>query len=396
MNRPDLRDTGGAVSSALTTAPDSSDLAAVRELARDFFAKEVAPLESKFIEQGFPDRSVYRKAGELGLLCMSVPDRYGGGGGTFAHEAILFEEQVRAGDSALQLGVHTGIVPHYILAYGTEEQKQRWLPKLASGEWIGAIAMTEPGTGSDLQAISTRAISSGSDYLVSGAKTFISNGRNCDLLIIAAKTDAGARASGISLLVAEVSDDTPGFERGRVLHKIGQQGQDTAELFFEELRIPAANLLGPAEGRGFVQLMEQLPNERLICAVASVAMMEHAVEVTTAYTKERHAFGKPLMAMQHTKFELAECATITRIARTFVDDCIARYLRGELDVPTAAMAKYWTSDQQCAIVDRCLQMFGGYGYTTEFPIARMFTDSRVQKIYAGANEVMKDIIARSL
>ncbi|MGX6509700.1 acyl-CoA dehydrogenase family protein [Rhodococcus sp. SJ-2] len=391
-----MRDTGGTVSTALTTTPDSSELAAVRELARDFFAKEVTPLEPKFVEQGYPDRSVYRKAGDLGLLCMSIPEVYGGGGGNFAYEAILFEEQIRSGDSAMQLGVHTGIVPHYILAYGTEEQKQRWLPKLASGEWIGAIAMTEPGTGSDLQAISTRAVRSGDDYLVSGAKTFISNGRNCDLLIIAAKTDPEARASGLSLIVSEISDDTPGFERGRVLDKIGQKGQDTAELFFDNLRIPAENLLGPVEGKGFIQLMEQLPNERLICAVASVAMMEHAVELTTAYTKERNIFGKPLMAMQNTRFELAECATVTRIARTFVDDCTEKFLRGELDVPTAAMAKYWTSDQQCSIVDRCLQLFGGYGYTTEFPIARMFTDSRVQKIYAGANEVMKDIIARSL
>lgn len=264
------------------------------------------------------------------------------------------------------------------------------------GEWIGAIAMTEPGTGSDLQAISTRAVRSGDDYLVSGAKTFISNGRNCDLLIIAAKTDATARAAGVSLLVAEVSDDTPGFERGRVLHKIGQQGQDTTELFFEDLRVPTAHLLGPAEGQGFMQLMQQLPNERLICAVASVAMIERAVELTVAYTKDRQVFGKPLMTMQNTKFELAECATIARVARTFVDDCVDRHLRGDLDVPTAAMAKYWASDQQCSVVDRCLQLFGGYGYTTEFPIARMFTDSRIQKIYAGANEVMKDIIARSL
>nr|WP_271211720.1 acyl-CoA dehydrogenase family protein [Rhodococcus wratislaviensis]GLK37890.1 acyl-CoA dehydrogenase [Rhodococcus wratislaviensis] len=382
--------------SSTPSNPDHGDLEAVRELARGFFTKEVAPFEDTFIYQGFPDRTVYRKAGELGLLCMSVPEQYGGGGGTFAHEAILFEEQVRAGDSALQLGVHTGIVPHYILAYGTEEQKHRWLPKLASGEWIGAIAMTEPGTGSDLQAISTRAVRSGDDYLVSGAKTFISNGRNCDLLIIAAKTDATARAAGVSLLVAEVSDDTPGFERGRVLHKIGQQGQDTTELFFEDLRVPAAHLLGPAEGQGFMQLMQQLPNERLICAVASVAMIERAVELTVAYTKDRQVFGKPLMTMQNTKFELAECATIARVARTFVDDCVDRHLRGDLDVPTAAMAKYWASDQQCSVVDRCLQLFGGYGYTTEFPIARMFTDSRIQKIYAGANEVMKDIIARSL
>lgn len=384
------------MTASLIPDADQADFNAVRDLARDFFATHVTPHTEKFVAQGRPDRSVYRKAGELGLLGMSVPEEYGGGGGTFAHEAILFSEQVRAGDSAMQLGVHAGIVPHYLLAYADKEQKQRWLPKLAAGEWISAIAMTEPGTGSDLQAITTRAVRSGDDYLVSGAKTFISNGANCDLLIIAAKTDPDARAAGVSLLVAEVGDDTPGFQRGRTLHKIGQQAQDTTELFFDEMRVPAAHLLGQAEGRGFAQLMEQLPNERLICAVAGAAMMQYAVEITTAYAKERHIFGKPLMAMQNTRFELAECATLARVAQTFVDDCTARHLRGELDIPTAAMAKYWVSDQQCAVIDRCLQLHGGYGYTTEYPIARMFTDSRIQKIYAGANEVMKDIVARSL
>lgn len=375
---------------------DRDDLTAVHELARDFFATYVTPRDEEFIAAGRPDREIYRKAGELGLLCMSVPEEYGGGGGTFAHEAALFTEQIRAGDSAMQLGVHTGIVPHYVLAYASEEQKKRWLPRLASGEWVGAIAMTEPGTGSDLQAITTRAIREGDEYVVSGAKTFISNGANCDLLIIAAKTDPAARAAGVSLLVAEVGDDTPGFTRGRTLDKIGQKAQDTTELFFDGLRVPVENILGGAEGRGFVQLMEQLPHERLIAAVAGVAMMERAVEVTTAYVKERQMFGKPLMAKQNTRFELAECATVTRVARTFVDDCIDRHLRGELDVTGAAMAKYWVTDQQCDVVDRCLQLHGGYGYTEEYPIGRMYTDARVQKIYAGANEVMKDLIARSL
>ncbi len=380
------------------TAPaqDADDLSAVRALARDFFAAHVTPREEEFIARGRPDRGVYRKAGELGLLCMSIPEEYGGGGGTFEHEAALFTEQVRAGDSAMQLGVHTGIVPHYLLAYGTEEQKRRWLPRLASGEWIGAIAMTEPGTGSDLQSITTRAVREGDEYVISGGKTFISNGVNCDLIIIAATTDPSARGAGVSLLVAEVDDDTPGFQRGRTLHKIGQQAQDTAELFFDGLRVPAGNVLGQHEGRGFIQLMEQLPHERLICAVAGAAMTEYAVEITAEYVKERTQFGTPLMAMQNTRFELAACATAARVARTFVDDCIARHLRGELDVQTAAMAKYWVSEQQCDVVDRCLQLHGGYGYTTEYAIARMFTDSRVQKIYAGANEVMKELIARGL
>lgn len=374
-----------------------SELDALRKLARAFCEKEVLPNAERFAKQGYPDRALYRRAGELGLLCMSVPTDYGGGGGTFAHEAVLFEEGSRSGDASLGgMGVHNGIVAHYVLAYATEDRRRRWLPRLASGEWIGAIAMTEPGTGSDLQRITTRAVRAGDEYVVTGAKTFITNGHNCDLLIIAAKTDPEQGAAGVSLLVAEVGDDTPGFSRGRILEKIGQKGQDTTELFFDELRIPAANLLGGAEGLGFYQLMEQLPQERLIVAVGAVAAMETAVELTTAYTKERQAFGKPLFGQQNTRFELAECATIARVARTFVDDCVARHVRGELDVATAAMAKYWLTEQQCAVIDRCLQLFGGYGYMAEYPIARMYADARVQRIYAGANEVMKELIARAL
>ncbi|AEF39177.1 acyl-CoA dehydrogenase family protein [Hoyosella subflava] len=372
------------------------ELTAVADLARKFFAKEVTPHTDRFIAQGFPDRDVYRKAGELGLLGMSIPEEYGGGGGTFAHEIVLFTEQVRACESSMQLGVHTGVVLHYLLAYGGEEQKRRWLPKLTSGEWIGAIAMTEPGAGSDLQGITTRAVREGDHYLISGAKTFISNGRNCDLVIIAAKTDTSKGAAGVSLLVAEVGDDTPGFERGRILDKIGQKGQDTTELFFDNLKVPAEHLLGEAEGLGFYQLMEQLPQERLIAAGAAVASMELAVELTTDYTKSRMAFGKPLFALQNTRFELAHCASVAQIGRVFLDDCIEKHLRGELDIATAAMAKYWLTEQQCDVATRCLQLFGGYGYTMEYPIAKIFTDSRIQKIYAGANEVMKELIARSL
>lgn len=372
------------------------ELTAVGELARNFFAKEVVPNEERYAEQGYPDKDLYKRAGDLGLLGMSIPEEYGGGGGSFANELVLFSEQIRSGDTAMQLGVHAGIVLHYLAAYGGEEQKHRWLPKLCAGEWVGAIAMTEPGAGSDLQSISTTAVRDGDEYVLSGAKTFISNGRNCDLVIIAAKTDQTQGAGGTSLIVAEVDDDTPGFSRGRILEKLGHKGQDTTELFFDELRVPAANLLGADEGRGFVQLMEQLPQERLIAGAVAVATMEHAVELTTRYTKDRTAFGKPLFGMQNTRFELAECATLARVGRAFIDDCIARHLRGELDVTTAAMAKYWLTEQQCTVVDRCLQLFGGYGYTMEYPIARMFADSRVQKIYAGANEVMKELVARSL
>ncbi|QII04459.1 acyl-CoA dehydrogenase [Rhodococcoides fascians A25f] len=374
----------------------ATELADVRQLARGFFEKEVAPHREDFAAAGRPSRDVYRTAGSLGLLGMSVPEQYGGGGGDFRHEAVLFEEQVRAGDTAMQLGVHSGIVPHYILAYASEEKKQRWLPKLCSGEWIGAIAMTEPGTGSDLQGITTRAVRDGDDYVVTGAKTFISNGSHCDLIIIAAKTDPSAGARGLTLLVAEVSDDTEGFHRGRVLHKIGQKGQDTAELSFDGLRIPAANILGDAEGRGFAQLMQQLPQERLICGIAAAAMIDAAVTQTVEYTKSRNAFGKTLFDLQNTKFELAECATIGRVVRTFVDDAVAQYISGTLDVTTAAMVKYWTTDRQFEVVDRCLQLFGGYGYMEEYPIARMFVDGRIARIYAGANEVMKDLISRSL
>ncbi|MFL6108063.1 MAG: acyl-CoA dehydrogenase family protein [Marmoricola sp.] len=373
-----------------------AELADLADLARKFFVTEVVPRRDEFADRGYPDRQLYARAGELGLLCMSVPEEYGGGGGTFAHEAVLFAEQVKAGDSTLQLGVHSGIVPHYLLAYANEENKRRWLPRLASGEWVGAIAMTEPGAGSDLQSITTKAVRDGDSYVLSGAKTFISNGRNCDLIIIAAKTDPTLGAKGVSLIVAEVADDTPGFSRGRSLKKIGQKGQDTTEIYFDGLRVPVGNLLGPAEGRGFVQLMEQLPHERLICGVAAVAMMEAAVATTVEYAKGRSIFGGSLYDMQNTRFELADCATTATVARAFLDDAIEKHLAGELDVRTAAMVKYWSTEQQFQVVDRCLQLHGGYGYMDEYPIARMFVDARISRIYAGANEVMKDLIARHL
>lgn len=383
----------------MSTAPTddlTTELADLSALAREFFTKEVAPRHEEFAAAGEPDRALYRRAGELGLLSMSIPEEYGGGGATFAHDAVLFREQARSAELSMQLGVHSGIVPHYLLAYASEEQKLNWLPKLASGEWIGAIAMTEPGTGSDLQSIATRAVRDGDEYVITGAKTFISNGATCDLLIIAAKTDPTLGASGVSLLVAEVGEQPAGFERGRKLKKIGQKGQDTTELFFDGLRVPATHLLGGVEGQGFIQLMQQLPQERLIIGAAALGAVEAAYEHTLTYAKERYAFGKPLFALQNTRFELADVATAVEVMRCFVEDAIAKHVRGELDVKGAAMIKLWCSEQQTQIVDRCLQLHGGYGYMEEYPIARLFVDGRISKIYAGANEVMKDLIARSL
>jgi alkylation response protein AidB-like acyl-CoA dehydrogenase len=366
------------------------------ELARTFFVKEVLPNEDKYLEQGHPDREMYLRAGAAGLLGMSVPEGYGGGGGTFAHAAVLFEEQTGTGEAALGLGVHVGIVMGYLVAYGSEEQKRRWLPGLCSGELVGAIAMTEPGGGSDLQAIRTRAVRDGDDYVVSGSKTFITNGLLADLVVLAVKTDPTEGAAGTSLLIAEVGEEVPGFRRGGVLHKIGLQGNDTAELFFDEVRVPAANLLGPEEGRGFYQMMEQLPQERLVIGVSAVAAMERAMDLTVRYTKQRTAFGKTLFEQQNTRFTLAECSAMARTGRVLIDDCITRHVAHGLDVATAAMAKFWLTDCQCTVIDRCLQLFGGYGYTLEYPIARMYADARVQKIYAGANELMKELVARSL
>lgn len=372
------------------------DLADVQSLLQDFFSKEVAPLEEKFQAQGFPDKDLYARAGELGLSGMSIPEEYGGGGGTFANLALLLHEQTAAGAGSLGFAVSDGIVAHYLLAYASEEQKLRWLPKLCSGDWVGAIAMTEPGTGSDLQAITTRAVRDGDDYLVSGSKMFISNGQLCDLVIIAAKTDPALGAKGISLLVAEVNDDTPGFTRGRKLDKLGMKGQDTSELFFDKLRIPASHILGGVEGKGFYQLMNQLPQERLITAITAQALSESAVKAALEYTKMREAFGKPLFELQNTRFELAECATITKVNRVFLDDCIVKHVNGELDAATASMAKYWVTDRTAEVVDRCQQLFGGYGYCLEYPIAGMYADNRVLRVLAGANEVMKELIARSL
>ncbi|WP_375489029.1 acyl-CoA dehydrogenase family protein [uncultured Jatrophihabitans sp.] len=371
------------------------DVEAFRELAHTFLAKECAPNEQRWGDQQHIDREVWTKAGELGLLCPSIPTEYGGGGGTFALEAALIEEQTRALAPSLGTSVHSTIVAHYINAYGTEEQKQRWLPKLASGEYVGAVAMTEPGTGSDLQSIKTKAIRTGDEYVIDGSKTFISNGFHANLIVTVAKTDPDNTAKGISLVVVE-TDELDGFSRGRVLKKIGQHGQDTAELFFDGVRVPATNVLGTDEGQGFAQLMQQLPQERLIIAVGAVAAVEVTLARTLEYTKERQAFGKSIFNFQNTRFKLAEVATTAKIARVFIDDCIAKHIRGELDIPTASMAKWWTTQMQCDVADECLQFFGGYGYMAEYPISRMYTDARIQKIYGGTNEIMKEIISRFL
>ncbi|MFD0360867.1 acyl-CoA dehydrogenase family protein [Nocardia sp. GCM10030253] len=372
------------------------EVEAVRDLAKTFFEKEVVPHEEKFVAQGHPDRALYNRAGELGLLCTALPSEYGGGGGTFAHDAAIIEEQAFAGDGALGMPVHSSIIAPYLNEFGSEELKRRVLPKAASGEMVLSIGMTEPGTGSDLQNIKTRAVREGDEYVITGSKIFITNGWLCDGIIIAVKTDPTKGAAGVSLIFAEVGDDTPGFTRGRILNKIGGKAQDTAELFFDGLRVPASNLLGEAEGQGFYQMMRLLAQERLVTAIIAVAMMEKAVGLTVDYTKGREAFGKPLFAMQNTKFELAECATIATVSRTFLDDCIVKHLRGDLDIPTAAMSKYWLTDQLGIVVDRCLQLFGGYGYMTEYPISQLYTGARVLRILAGSNEVMKDLIARSL
>jgi alkylation response protein AidB-like acyl-CoA dehydrogenase len=379
---------------AYRSAWADDDVIALKEMATKFFETEALPHRERWAAQKCVDRDFWYKAGELGLLCAGVPEEYGGGGGTIAHDFAIFEAQAVCGETGFGNQIHSGLVAHYILSYGTEEQKHRWLPGMASGAIVAAIAMSEPGGGSDLKALRTNAVREGDHYVVNGAKTFISNGSQADLVILVLKTDPAAGAKGVSLLVLETAD-APGYTVGRVLDKVGMRAQDTSELFFDDVVVPVSNLLGE-EGAGFGYAMRQLAHERMLVADWGVTVLESAVAETVTYTKDRTAFGKPLFEMQNTRFELAECATIARIARVFVDDCFVRHLRGELDPATASMAKAWVTDMQCQVIDRCVQLFGGYGYMLEYPIARMFVDSRAQKIYAGANEVMKELIARSL
>jgi acyl-CoA dehydrogenase len=370
------------------------ELNALRDVVRRFVQNELVPHQDEWRKQGFIDRDVWRQAGELGLLCTDIPEEYGGGGGGFGCEVVIAEELARAGISSFGNAVHS-ILAHYVLNYGTPEQRRRWLPAMARGEMVGAIAMSEPGAGSDLQAIRTTAMRDGDDYVVNGAKTFISNGYHAGLVGVVAKTDPTSRAHGISIVMAETRGLT-GYRVGRILEKIGQKGQDTCELSFEDCRIPVADLLGGQEGQGFIQLMTDLPYERTMIAVSAVASIERALELTVEYVKERQVFGKPLFELQNTRFKLAETKTIAHVARVFLDSCVERLMRGELDTETASMAKWWTTDMQCQVVDECVQLFGGYGYMLEYPIAHMYADARVQRIYAGANEIMKEIIARSL
>ncbi len=372
------------------------ELILLQDSLREFYAAEMVPHEERWQKQGHIDRAFWNKAGEFGILCASVPEEYGGMGGDFRHEAVIVTEQFRAaGFSGFGNSVHSQICAGYVLDYGTEEQKKRWLPKMASGEMVCAIAMTEPGTGSDLQNIKTTAKRDGNDYLVNGSKTFITNGQQADLIILVTKTDASAGAKGVSLLMIETAE-AEGFSRGRNLEKIGMKSQDTSELFFDNVRVPPENLLGGVEGQGFYQLMKALPQERLVVALGGAAVIEKALEETVAYTSERKAFGKALIELQNTRFKLAEVKTIAHVARVFLDDCIQKHLRGELDAATASMAKWWVTQMQCDVVDECLQLHGGYGYMLEYPIAQMYADARVQKIYGGSNEIMKELIARTL
>ncbi|MEX3006870.1 acyl-CoA dehydrogenase family protein [Hoeflea sp. TYP-13] len=373
----------------------SDDLTMLEDMANRFMEEEIAPHYERYEKQEIVDRQAWEKAGAAGLLCASMPEEYGGVGGTYAHEAIITEAIGHTGVDGFGIALHNAIVAPYILHHGSEEQKQKWLPRLATGELIGAIAMTEPGAGSDLQGVKATARKDGNHYVINGSKTFITNGQNANLVIVVVKTDPTAGAKGTSLMVVE-TDEVEGFERGRNLDKIGLKANDTSELFFNDVRIPTANLLGTEEGQGFIQLMTELPQERLLIANQAISMIERALALTIDYVRERKAFGKTVLDFQNTQFKLAELKSEATMARVFVNHCVEQHLKGELTPTTASMAKYMLTDLQCKVMDECLQLHGGYGYMNEYPIARMFRDARVQRIYGGTNEIMKLLIARSL
>ena len=365
-----------------------------RDAVRAFIQKEITPYHDRWEKEGIVSREVWQKAGKQGFLCMDMPEKYGGMGiKDFRYNAIISEEMARAGASGPGFVLQSDVVAPYLLSITSEEQKKRWIPGVVSGDLITAIAMTEPNTGSDLQAVRTTAIKDGEHYILNGQKTFITNGILSDLVIVVVKTNPAEKASGISLIVVERGME--GFSRGKNLEKIGLKAQDTAELFFDNVRVPVSNLLGE-EGHGFYYLMRNLPQERLSIATTAVAVAEYCLEMTIQYCKDRRAFGRPIGKFQNSRFKLAEMKTEVTIGRTFVDQCILELNAGKLSVEKAAMAKWWTTEIQCKVVDECLQLHGGYGYMTEFPIAKAYTDSRVQKIYGGTNEIMKEIIGRAM
>ena len=366
-----------------------------RKSLRRFFAEEVMPHHERWEEQQHVDRAIWNRAGELGFLCLTIPEEYGGMGADRLYSTVLMEEQTHAGASGVGFSVHSDIIANYIYNFGNEAQKQHWLPKMASGEAIGAVAMTEPGTGSDLQAIKTRAVKDGSDYIIDGSKIFITNGYLSDIVVVVARTgDSGEGSKDLSLILVEAG--TPGFTKGKPLKKVGMKGQDTCELFFENVRVPQSNLLGPKEGMGFIMLMKELAWERLIIAILSIAGAQAALDMTLEYTRNRKVFGKPVASFQNSRFKLAEMKAEIGIGQVFVDRCIELQLKNKLAPDAAAAAKYWTSDLLCKVVDECVQLHGGYGYMLEYPIARAYIDSRASKIYGGTNEIMKELIARTL
>ena len=374
------------------------ELAMLQDHVARFVAREFVPHADRWRQTRQVDRAAWLKAGEAGLLCASIPEAYGGGGGTLAHEAVIHQELTRAGLAGgfgAGNSVSSAIVAHYILAYGTEGQKQRWLPRMARGELVGAIAMTEPDAGSDLQGVRTTARPVDGGYRLNGQKTFISNGQTADLIVVVARTGDEPGAKGLSLVAVEAAG-ADGFRRGRKLEKLGMHAQDTSELFFDDVFVPAANLIGETPGLGFGQLMHQLAWERMIIALDATVNMERAVQLTVDYARERKMFGKALIAFQNTEFVLADAKTEATVARTLVDALMVRLLAGDLDAATAAMAKLWTTETQCKVIDACQQLFGGYGYMAEYPIAQLYADARVSRVYGGASEVMKLIIARTL
>ncbi|MES2972849.1 MAG: acyl-CoA dehydrogenase family protein [Pseudomonadota bacterium] len=373
------------------------DHEAFRDAFRRFMEKEIAPHHADWEDQGYVDRQVWNKAGENGFLCMTMPEEYGGAGADKLYSVIQMEELARGGYSGIGYGLHSEIVAPYILHYGTDEQKKKYLPRLASGEMVGAIAMSEPAAGSDLQGVKSTALKQpDGSYLLNGSKTFITNGWHADLVIVVAKTNPAAGAKGTSLLIVERG--MKGFAAGKRLKKLGLKAQDTSELFFDNVVVPADNLLGglPQENRGFICLMEQLPWERLQIAITAVASSQAAIDNTVAYVKERKVFGQPVAAYQNTRYTLAEMQTEVQVARVFVDKCTELLLQDKLDTATASMAKYWTTDLQCKVMDECLQLHGGYGYMWEYPITRAYADARVQRIYGGTNEIMKEVITRAM